>query len=158
MLAVLGQPCVTKVEEDARTTPFVDDNSQSCRCGLPSGTDDVPMATAVRPRLLLAVSPPLLADSLARVLALDGSLDVVVHVEGRSAGEAGTPLYDIGVVTSELPGGVQVRVVIQLPAALSGSGVGRVRTGLSEREVPIRDITSIRRLIDELGDADVVAG
>ena len=117
-----------------------------------------PMATAVRPRLLLAVSPPLLADSLARVLALDGSLDVVVHVEGRSPHEPDAAPYDIGVVTSELPGGVKVRVVIQLPATVSGSGVGWVRTGLSEREVPIGDITSIRRLIDELGGADVVAG
>ena len=109
------------------------------------------MANAARTRLLLAISPQLLADALARALASDGSLDVVVHAEGGTPGAIEASSYDIGVVTSDLPGGVRVRVVIQLPATPSGSGVGRVRTGLSEREVPITGILSIRELIDELG-------
>lgn len=122
------------------------------------------MAIAVRPRLLLAVSPPLLADVLARVLAADGAFDVVVAVDGQRAEhqhavQVETAAYDVGLVTSGLPPGVRASTVIQLPATASGAGVGRVRTRLSEREVLILGITSIRQLIDELrgGHADVVS-
>ena len=97
-------------------------------------------------RVLLAVSPPLLADTLARALA-DDELEVVIHDAGDDEGHEA---FDVGLVTGALPPGVDVAVVVSLPADDPGTGPVRVRSEAGEREVVVTDIASVRHLIDDV--------
>lgn len=105
------------------------------------------MSTARRSRVLLAVSPPLLADTLARALA-DDELEVIIH---HDAGHhEGHEAFDVGVVMGALPPGLDVAVVITLPADDAGTGPVRIISDAGEREVVITDIASVRHLIDDV--------
>lgn len=104
------------------------------------------MSSGRRLRVLLAVSPQLLANTLARALA-DDQLEVVVHDDAEH--DAEQEAFEVGVVTGALPPGVDVAVVVSLPADDGGTGPVRIRTDAGEREVVITDITSVRHLIEE---------
>ena len=72
----------------------------------------LPVVVATRVRLLVVLSPPLLADLAARRLA---ALDVLVLIAAE-----GTPLpeghYDVVVCNVSLPPGVTGDLVVELPA------------------------------------------
>jgi hypothetical protein len=86
---------------------------------------------STRPRVLVAVGPPLLADLLRRALARSGELDVVV----RAASPWGLRRWDVAVLPCEGIPEVRARYVVclpgQLPArmtALASRPLGQVRT------------------------------
>lgn len=110
------------------------------------------MSVATRRRLLIAVSPRLLGDTLARTLATGGGFEVVHYspedIDNPSM--TGTT-FDVGVVTGDLPAGVSVGVLVRLPETPTGAGIGRIRTSLGERDVLIEDIAAIRRMMSEVG-------
>lgn len=110
------------------------------------------MRTEGLARVVLAVSPTLLAETLARALADHGDLEVVICLDleaGADAAATRPTRYDVGVVTDELPEGIDVEVLIRLPGPATG-GLGRVRTGGGERDVILTDVDAVRRLIDDV--------
>jgi DNA-binding response OmpR family regulator len=102
-----------------------------------------------RKRILVAVEPPLLADTLADLLRRAGLDDVdVVGPDAAEATLAGGH-YDGAVVTITLPKGSGADVVITLPDAEGSAGTGRVATGDGEAEVRIDDAVELIELLDE---------
>ena len=100
--------------------------------------------------VVVSVSPTLLAETLARALCGNTELEVVIYPDAVPDGSsARRSHYDVGVVTDELPAGVDVDVLICLPSPTS-FGLGRVRTRFSERDVVLNDVDAVRRLIDDV--------
>ena len=110
------------------------------------------MSSSPPRRLLVAVSPRLLGDTLARALATATSFEVVVYTEdGVAAPGDANGAFDLAVVSGDLPQGVTVDIVLSLPDTPTGAGIGRVRSGLSERDIVVDDIGAIQRVIGEFG-------
>lgn len=110
------------------------------------------MSTPARRRLLVAVSPRLLGDTLARVLAHKSGLEVVLHTDDGQPDGAGTPRqFDIGIVSGDLPEGISVDVLVRLPNTPTGAGVGRLRSRVGERDIILDDVMAIQRVIDAIG-------
>lgn len=103
-----------------------------------------------RHRILLAIDPPLLADTVAVVLAHAGQDEVEVLRPGT-----GTPHghYSGVIATIDLTG-VDADVVIQLPDAEGGGGMGAAVTAAGSREVALPDVVAVLQLLDEHCAAD----
>ena len=101
-------------------------------------------APALRPRILVAVEPRLLADAMAALLVEAGQDDVeVLAPEEEPQGH-----YDGAVVTFDLTG-LDADVVIHLPNDRGGSGIGSTTTpddGL--RDVELADMRAVFDLLD----------
>lgn len=94
-------------------------------------------------RLLVAVEPRLLSDTLAR--ALSGDYEVLAadpatwHDDDASSGH-----FDVAIVTSEaLPPGVSVDRLLVLPAPSPSPDVGVLRTAAGSRQVSVGGLAAI---------------
>jgi hypothetical protein len=93
--------------------------------------------TTRRPRLALAVEPPVLCDALAQVLTTAG-VDEVVNVSGEGADGDGVDDYDV-VVTSPSSVYLSARIVISLPEHPGEQGwveADGVRMGIDIASLP----------------------
>jgi hypothetical protein len=100
--------------------------------------DEAMEAPAVDRRVIIAVQPRLLADTLARALGLD-DVDVVIGLEPATPGEAD---FDLAVVMGDLPPGVHADIVIQLPSD-EGSAAGSVTTSEGTQPALFADLAAV---------------
>ena len=101
-------------------------------------------------RVLVAISPPLLGDLLARQLDRD-DLEVVV-VDGQSARDPRQRRYDffdVVIVDDLPPPRVRAAAVLRLPGQ-SGSGSGLLRTSDDWERVVITELATIVGLVNRL--------
>ena len=101
-------------------------------------------------RLLIAVEPRLLADTLAR--ALGGDYDVLVADTATWHADLATEQhFDAAIVTGEpLPAGVSVDRVLVLAAPSPSPEVGVLRTAAGERTVAIGGLAALVAALDGL--------
>lgn len=97
-----------------------------------------------RPRILVALEPPMLADAMAALLEEAGQDDIEV----LAAGEEPRGHYDGAIVTLDLTD-LDAGVVIQLPDASGGAGVGVASTEAEDQDVELTDVRSVLALLDE---------
>jgi hypothetical protein len=102
---------------------------------------------APRRRVMIAVSPPLLADLIAR--QLDAGIDVVVEpaTDERSAASAGA--FDV-VVTNEPSLPLNADAVVVITPLDSPNIECWLRTRTRELPIPVRDMDDIVALVDAL--------
>lgn len=99
-----------------------------------------------RVRVVVAVSPPMLADVLSKVLGRP-DLDVVVHPERRGGR---TRRFDLAVVTGDLPEGLAADIVIRLPEDTGPTGLGAVETPEGGGVVRLRGLPDLVDLLDSV--------
>ena len=101
-------------------------------------------------RLLIAVEPRLLADTLAR--ALGGDYDVLVaDLATWHADLATEQHFDAAIVTDEpLPAGVSVDRTLVLAAPSPSPAVGVLRTAAGERTVAVAGLAALVAALDGL--------
>lgn len=99
-------------------------------------------ATAVERRIIIAVKPRLLADTLLRALERTG-VRIVISVDGTSTQRH----YDVAVVMESLPRGVSADAVITLPAD-GGPGEASVTTAEGTAAAGIADLPALVDTLD----------
>ena len=100
-----------------------------------------------RRRILVAVEPAVLEGALALLLEAGAGNEVVQFHDGVDVDPAAR--YDAAIVTVELLTDVHAEVVITLPGAGSGPGIGHVTTGDDDREVLVHSHQQVIDLLDE---------
>jgi hypothetical protein len=101
--------------------------------------------TTAAPRVLLDLSPVLLATALGRVLSGRGYM---VDIGGPDDG------HDLAVVSSP-SGEREATVQIQLPPLEGPATTARVIREGAERSVPVRDLQDLLALIDRELDGEI---
>jgi hypothetical protein len=101
-------------------------------------------------RLLIAVEPRLLADTLAR--ALSGDYDVLVaDIATWHTDPATAQHFDAAIVTDEpLPDAVSVDRILVLSAPSPSPEVGVLRTGSGDRTVAVGGLPALVAVLDGL--------
>ena len=95
-----------------------------------------------RRRILVAVEPAILGDSLAGVLGDRGDRVDVIDLRDPQA-PVPTGHYDAAIVTISLPDGIDADVVIELPDHQGGGGTGSVQRGLVTARVELDGIDDL---------------
>lgn len=91
-------------------------------------------------RVVIAVEPRLLADTLMRALE-SPDLHIVVTLDPPPADDA-TQLFDVAVVMDELPAGVSAGVVLRL-CGTAGMSEGSVTTVDGTQPAALRDLSGL---------------
>lgn len=97
--------------------------------------------TGAGPRVVIAVQPRLLADSLARALRSDG-VDVVVWLDTQD-----DRLFDMAIIMDSTPQPPDAPVVVRLPSADDATAEGSVTTVDGTQAALLDDL---RGLIDTI--------
>jgi hypothetical protein len=109
-------------------------------------------------RVLLAVSPPLLGDLLARRIALEGVEVVLLEERGEERGEQhlepGTTdrCFDIVITTGRPPARIEADAVLRLPSPLHAGVTGSLLTAGELERVRVDRPSDVVDLVRELGE------
>lgn len=101
-------------------------------------------------RIVVAVEPLMLADSLIRVLESRG-IDVVIDLRGVGSHSHDVVFpdhFDAAVTTGDLPDDIEADLVIRLPGEQGGPIVARLQRGAGRFEVEIADLDACLELLD----------
>jgi hypothetical protein len=109
----------------------------------------------VSQRLLVAVEPRLLSETLARALGADYEVLVADPATWREL-DASDTHFDVAIVTNDrLPDGVSVDRLLVLPSPSPSPDVGVLRTPGGSRTVPVDGLAAIAAALDR-GEASAV--